>query len=71
MEILVFKTSVRSEQHVNNLEPLLNAVSGSGAWSFDLEDRDSVLRIESENNISGDVIELVRKEGFVCEEMAD
>lgn len=69
MEILVFKTSVLYHHQVEGLQAKLDEVSGAGNWNFDLEDCDKVLRVVSFNASTQDVIHLIQKEGFFCEEL--
>lgn len=42
--ILIFKTSVSSTAEISSLKSELDAL---GTWSFDLEDEDNILRIET------------------------
>lgn len=69
MNISVFKTSVQSEQQKNNLSTTLNTLLDNGNWSFDLEDCDKVLRIESESDITLQVMLALQQQGFICEEL--
>jgi hypothetical protein len=49
MEIRLFKTTVQNTQQVLTLKPQLNLILKSIKWNFDLNDCDSVLRIEGVN----------------------
>lgn len=71
MEVLVFKTSVNTAQHVDELTPALNALIQPPNWNFDLEDCDRILRVETQHNIAPAVVEVVSQRGFMCEELAD
>jgi hypothetical protein len=71
MEVLVFKTSVNTEQHIEELALILNELIQPPSWSFDLEDCDRILRIESPNNISGVVANAIIQQGFECVELQD
>jgi hypothetical protein len=71
MEVLVFKTSVNTEQHIEELAPILNELIQPPSWSFDLEDCDRILRIESPHNISGVVANAIIRQGFECVELQD
>jgi hypothetical protein len=67
MEVLVFKTSVQSADHVLRLTPLLNQLAGTN-WNFALDDCDRILRIVApvESNAA---IRLLIAQGFECEEL--
>ena len=69
--INVFKTSVKTREAVNHLKPQLDKILSAALWNFDLEDCDNILRIDSQLEISSDVIQLLKYEGFECEELAD
>jgi hypothetical protein len=70
-EILVFKTDLESEERLETIKPFLDEHPGIIKWNVDKHDIDKVLRIESKNISSADVINLVQKAGFVCEELPD
>ncbi|HRH38990.1 MAG TPA: hypothetical protein PK760_11620 [Flavobacteriales bacterium] len=68
--VLVFRTSVRSVDDVARLTPVLERVlSPSERWSFDLDDRDRVLRIESTGTTCDDVTSAMRMHGYGCVEL--
>lgn len=69
--VLVFKTTVDCEKSAKKLAPLLDQILIKAKWSFDLDDCDKVLRIESSENTSDLVIRLMNKNGFLCEELRD
>jgi len=65
MELLLFRTDIKSKKKVKSLKPVFNNHSDIIKWSVDLEDIDNVLRIESTKNLSEqDVIGLVKLNGF-------
>ncbi|RYD70617.1 MAG: hypothetical protein EOP53_25110 [Sphingobacteriales bacterium] len=68
--IWIFKTSVQNHQHVQQLKPLLNSCIGE-SWSFDLEDCDKILRIDSADLSMENLLELLDNEGFHCSELPD
>jgi hypothetical protein len=71
MEILVFKTDVRSRKRVTALAPHLQRMKGIIKWNVDLQDVDKVLRIEC-NSIAPAVIEnSLQQAGYYCEELTD
>jgi len=71
MNVLVFKTSVETTDHVNRLSPKLNALAGYGSWNFDLSDCDRILRIVSDHVNPETAIQLINSLGFVCHELED
>ncbi|MBG6130257.1 hypothetical protein IWQ47_001660 [Aquimarina sp. EL_43] len=72
MELLIFRTDIKSKKKVRSLKPVLNNHSDIIKWSIDLEDIDNVLRIEATTNLSeGDVIDLVEIQGFYIKTLSD
>jgi hypothetical protein len=71
MEVLVFKTSVESPQHVKVLRPLLDSVAGRGGWNFALDDSDKILRIVSGKLTPQGAIRLLNEKGYECSELED
>ncbi|HMV08402.1 MAG TPA: hypothetical protein PK325_16205 [Cyclobacteriaceae bacterium] len=71
MEVLVFKTSVETHQHVKSLKPLLDSAAGKGKWNFALDDCDRILRIVSNRIQPLAAINLLRENGYECSELED
>ena len=71
MEVLVFKTSVETPQHVKVLKPLLDSAAGKGKWNFALDDCDRILRIVSARVNPLTAINLLRENGYECSELED
>ena len=69
MEILVFKTNVTSKKEVSMVAPLLTSFPTISQWSFDLQDCDKVLRIETTEADPRPVERLLLKAGFNCREL--
>lgn len=69
MEVLVFTTSVQSQDQVKRLAPKINSLVGSGLWNFALDDRDKILRIVSDNVKALHAISLLKEHGFDCQEL--
>ena len=67
--ILVFKTNVRNKKMVRELKPVLDKITGISRWNFDITDCDRILRIECQNNISADIIQVLEIKDFECEEL--
>ncbi len=68
--LLILKTSVRTEEDIEGLKLSSNEIFKQARWTFDLDDCDKVLRIDSQTDILQYVIKLFRDKGFVCEELA-
>ncbi len=66
MEVLVFSTSVQSDDQVKILAPKINSLAGRGQWNFALDDSDRILRIASDHVKAIDAISLLKKYGFDC-----
>lgn len=69
--ILVFKTNVSDSSDAQMLQPLLDKHLEHASWSFDLEDCDKILRIDSHEGIGDTVVQLLRSRGYKCEELTD
>ena len=70
MVISVFKTSLE-EKDLRNIENALNKISGILRWNTDLEDCDNILRIESNKDLSNEIIKILVNKGFEIEELKD
>ena len=68
--VSVFKTDIQ-KQELNRLIPALNIFNKIIRWNTDLEDCDNILRIESHEIISDEVINILTKIGFKAEELED
>ena len=68
--VMVFRTSIIDRAHVERLRPTLDRLAGrAGRWTFDLEDRDHVLRIESSTAMLSEVIRALNEAGEECAEL--
>ncbi|HKO79171.1 MAG TPA: hypothetical protein VJU78_02200 [Chitinophagaceae bacterium] len=67
--VSVFKTSVSSKKKVKMVKPHLDNLHEITKWNFDLHDCDNILRIESNEEISLLVINVLKKSGFQCLEL--
>ena len=69
-EILIFKTSVHTDAHVQQVTALFRTVRAIKQWSFDLEDCDRVLRIVALEDLRPKAVEqLLVRAGLACEHM--
>ncbi len=64
METLRFKTSLKCSGCVNAIKPGLDSMNTIIRWAVDLENPDKVLEIESDEDISGEVMDSVKKAGY-------
>jgi hypothetical protein len=71
MNVIVFKTSVETMEHITHLAPVLDSLAGRGTWNFDLTDCDRILRIISDTVKPEAAVHLLSDFGFVCRELED
>lgn len=68
--VLVFKTSVSVNDEVKQLSAALDRLTRqNGTWNFDLEDRDKILRVETQFLKAENIATTLRNQGFYCEEL--
>jgi len=65
METLRFKTSLKCGGCVKAITPGLESMNSIEKWSVDLESPDKVLAVEASEDISDQVIDSVKKAGYV------
>ena len=71
MEILVFKTDVRSRKRITSLAPHLENMQGIIKWNVDLHDIDKVLRVECVRVSARAIEKNLQQAGYFCEELHD
>jgi len=72
MNVLVFKTDIKTAERLQAVSPLLNNHPTVTGWSIDTEDIDNVLRIEHSGLLNEtDVIQLMSTYGFTCQLLPD
>ena len=69
MQILVFKTNVRSRKRVNALKPHLEDIQGIIKWNVDLQDIDKILRVECASTPADIIAARLQQAGYYCEEL--
>lgn len=69
--ILIFKTNINTAGDVSILKPTLDLHSQIEAWSVDLEDDDRVLRVISRNMNHDSITDMIKMNGYKCEELKD
>lgn len=70
-EILVFKTTIKTEEDKHKVALVLDSLSQINRWTVDCDDCDCVLRIEADGISEEQIIEIVQRIGFDCEELKD
>lgn len=66
--IHIFKTNIRKE-NIHQLKPVFDRNRSISQWNVDTEDCDLVLRVVSHELTESEIINLVSRYGFVCEEL--
>jgi len=70
MKLLIFSTSLKTKHDVRRIKPILESFLEIGSWSVDLEDWESVLRIETSNeDIKNTISARLRGIGFTCDDL--
>lgn len=69
MIISIYKTDVTTKSKLRKAKPVLNRILLDSKWNFDLEDRDKILRVESNKSCSEFLITELYKIGIYCEEL--
>jgi hypothetical protein len=67
--ILVFKTDIKTEGDKLLIKEFLDKTPAIEEWSVDCDDVDCVLRIVSYTLSSEQIIQLITKMGFQCQEL--
>ncbi len=72
MQILIYKTSLKTKKKVRHMRPLFDGHPLVNDWSVDTEDCDNVLRIEARNDLRyTDITYLLNAFGYYCELLRD
>lgn len=69
METLRFKTSLKCGGCIKAITPGLESMKSIDRWSVDLESPDKVLSVETSEDISDQVIDSVKKAGYVISQL--
>lgn len=65
--IEVFKTDISNKTTAKAIIKVLKQSFPTSHFNFDLNDCDRILRIESNQNITSVVVEMLNSQGFICE----
>lgn len=72
MELLIYKTNLRSNKKVRSIAPTLNRHPDILRWTVDREDIDNVLRIEAAESVQEKEFKSLMKQfGIYCEDLPD
>ena len=71
MEILVFKTNILQEDDVEKVTFMMNEDVRIKRWTVDREDCDKVLRVEANEVLPDEIINLIKQAGYACEELTN
>lgn len=71
LQILVFKTNIKTSQDKEQITPVLEALGQINRWTVDCEDCDCVLRIEADGVSEQEIIEAIHRVGFECAVLTD
>lgn len=72
MKLVILKTNIKSHKKVSAVQRLLNGVPSILKWNIDLEDIDSVLKIQTRDDVQeNDIIHLIKSRGFYCEALPE
>ncbi|QXV66061.1 hypothetical protein INP83_02900 [Mucilaginibacter sp. 21P] len=69
MDVLIFKTSVASQQDAGRVQLMLSAMKDIKQYNFDLEDCDNILRVVSYGLEAQTISHALHVAGFMCEEL--
>ena len=69
METLRFKTSLKCGGCIKAITPGLESMKSIDNWSVDLESPDKVLSVEASEDISAQVIDSVKKAGYLISQL--
>ncbi|MFD2566159.1 hypothetical protein [Pseudotenacibaculum haliotis] len=72
MKLLILRTNIKTQSHVDHVKVLLNNLPAVNRWSVDTEDIDNVLRIEAKDQANElELMHLIRTQGYICEDLPD
>ncbi|HEX8529543.1 MAG TPA: hypothetical protein VF646_05950 [Cytophagales bacterium] len=71
VEVLVFETNIRHKRELRQVAQLLGAEKRIAQWNVDLDDCSRVLRVEARCLTPAEVIALLGRAGYACQELPD
>ncbi|BAV04118.1 hypothetical protein SAMN05421788_104146 [Filimonas lacunae] len=68
-QILIFKTNIRTPKDHHAVKNSLDTHQQISQWNIDMQDVDCVLRIESYQVKTHEIIALINSQGYQCSEL--
>lgn len=69
--ILVFKTNILADSNKADVISSLSSINAVKKWNFDHWDIDNILRVETIEDCSSEIIQHVTNAGYICENLED
>lgn len=69
--LFIFGTNLQTEKDKQVISKVLNTNNQIERWNIDLEDIDSVLRIESQTLTAEQIIKIITEQDFKCSELSE
>lgn len=69
--LFIFGTNLQTEKDKQVISKVLNTNNQIEQWNIDLEDIDSVLRIESQTLTAEQIIKIITEQDFKCSELSE
>jgi hypothetical protein len=69
--LFIFGTNLQTEKDKQVISKVLNANNEIERWNIDLEDIDSVLRVESQTLTAEQIIKIITEQDFKCSELSE
>jgi|GEM_PF-1496127 hypothetical protein len=70
--LFIFKTNIDNGERINGIKEDLNSNPFVRNWYLDQEDKDNVLKVQTDGKIrENEIIEIVNSNGFQCEILTD
>lgn len=69
--LFIFGTNLQTEKDKQVISKVLNSNHEIERWNIDLEDIDSVLRIESQSLTPEQIIKIITEQDFKCSELSE
>ena len=71
MEVLVFRTGVNNTENIDAIAGKFNSMNGIHKWSFDFDDNERILRVESVGISPREIENVLTGMNYYCEELPD
>jgi len=68
-DILIFKTNIQTDSDKSVIRELLDTHHAIERWTVDTDDADCVLRIVAQRMSATDIITLITRTGYLCQEL--